>query len=225
LRSSTRLLLGIALSAALLGGAAGCQPTRVTEPVTARHGGADADEQMEFWHTLADQPVTSNDDAFHGLLLYVDQQDPSNTYEERVAAMKGRGMLSANFDEPADQAVSRGTLSVAIAKAINVRGGLLMSLFGATPLGPTPRYATREMVFLDLFPPSSPNQTFSGTEFLGIMGKLEDYQRGVDYVGQPTGTEARKANVEQQEQTENPVPQQPGIPPAPVQPQNPPAGQ
>ena len=81
------------------------------------------------------------------------------------------------------------------------------------------------MVFLDLFPPSSPNQTFSGTEFLGIMGKLEDYQRGVDYVGQPTGAEARKANVEQQEQTENPAPEQPGLPPAPVQPQNLPAGQ
>jgi hypothetical protein len=43
--------------------------------------------------------------------------------------------------------------------------------------GPTPRYATRELVYLDLYPPSGPNQTFSGTEFLGIMGKIEDYQR------------------------------------------------
>ena len=224
MRSNTPLLLGIAAVIALLAGA-GCGASRVTEPVTARHGGADPDEQMEFWHTLADQPVTSNDDAFHGLLLYVDQQDPAATYEERVAAMKSRGMLPANFDEPAEQAVSRGTLAVAIAKALNIRGGLLMSLLGATPLGPTGRYATRELVFLDLFPPSSPNQTFSGTEFLGIMGKLEDFQRGVDYVGQPTGAEARKTNVEQQEQTENPAPQQPGIPPAPVQPQNPPSGQ
>jgi hypothetical protein len=223
LRSNTLIVLGVALL--LRGQLLGCQASRVGEPVTARHGGADPDEQMEFWHTLADQPVTSNDDAFHGLLLYVDGQDPATTYADRVAAMKSRGMLPANFDEPSEQGVTRGTLSVAIAKALNLRGGLLMSLLGATPLGPTPRYATREMVFLDLFPPSSPNQTFSGTEFLGIMGKLEDYQRGVDYVGQPTGAKAAKENVEETIQTDNPVPQQPGLPPAPVQPQNPPAGQ
>ena len=30
---------------------------------------------------------------------------------------------------------------------------------------------------MELYPASSPNQTFSGTEFLGIIGKLEDYQR------------------------------------------------
>ena len=33
------------------------------------------------------------------------------------------------------------------------------------------------MVFLGIYPPSSPNQTFSGTEYLGIIGKAEDYQR------------------------------------------------
>jgi hypothetical protein len=41
-----------------------------------------------------------------------------------------------------------------------------------------PRYATRELMYLDLYPPSSPQQTFSGTEFLGIIGRIEDYQRG-----------------------------------------------
>jgi hypothetical protein len=61
---------------------------------------------------------------------------------------------------------------VMITKSLGITGGWAMRAFG-----PTPRYATRELVYLDLYPPSSPNQTFSGTEFLGIMGKFEDWQR------------------------------------------------
>jgi hypothetical protein len=49
-------------------------------------------------------------------------------------------------------------------------------------LGPTPRYATRELQYIGVYPPSSPEQVFSGTELVGIMGRVEDYQRGnVDF--------------------------------------------
>jgi hypothetical protein len=58
-------------------------------------------------------------------------------------------------------------------RILNQRGGLTTSLFG-----PTPRYATRELMFLNVYPPSTPNQVFSGTEFVGIIGRVEDYQRG-----------------------------------------------
>ena len=42
--------------------------------------------------------------------------------------------------------------------------------------GPSPRYAVKEVVDADIFPPSSPQQTFGGSEFVGVIGKLEDYQ-------------------------------------------------
>lgn len=151
---------------------AGCQSARVAEPLASKLGGNDPDAQMEFWHQLAERPVTSNDDAFHGLLLYLDGADPAADYAGRVRALKARGLLPAGFAQPANQAIDRGTLAVAISKALHIKGGWAMRAFGATP-----RYATRELVYLDLYPPSSPNQTFSGTEFLGIMGKFEDWQR------------------------------------------------
>jgi hypothetical protein len=151
---------------------AGCQTARVDRPLTAELGGSDEETQLEFWHSLAEQPVTSNDDAFHGLLLFLDGTDPASDYAGRVAALKERRYLPAGFDQPAEQAVSRGTLAVALARVLEVRGGIMMSLTGKTP-----RYATKELVFLGIFPPSSPNQTFSGTEYLGIIGKAEDYQR------------------------------------------------
>jgi hypothetical protein len=167
IRASLRLAtLGLILLAS------GCQTARVDRPLTRELAGNDANEQLEFWHRLADQRVTSNDDAFHGLLLFLDGDDPATDYDGRVRALRSRRLLPKGFNQPAEQAVQRGTLAVGILKALDIKGGLTLRL-----LGPTPRYAVRELVFMELYPPSSPNQTFSGAEFLGIIGKVEDHQR------------------------------------------------
>jgi hypothetical protein len=150
----------------------GCKTARVDKPLTAELGDSDPDTQLEFWHTLAQQSVTSNDDAFHGLLLFLDGTDASTDYAGRVETLKSRKLLPAGFNRPAEEAVDRGTLAVALSRTLKIRGGLVMAL-----TGPSPRYATKELVFLGIYPPSSPNQTFSGTEYLGIIGKAEDYQR------------------------------------------------
>ena len=161
----------IVLAIAMLVG--GCKSAFVSDPLTQKFGGDDPEQQMEFWHQLSERPLTCNDEAFHGLFLYVDGTDPHENYEQRVAAMKERKMLSKGFDQPANQAVWRGVLAVAICRALEIKGGVNMHL-----LGPTPRYATRELMFVGIYPTSSPRQTFSGTEFLGIMGRVEDWQRG-----------------------------------------------
>ena len=150
----------------------GCQTAKVAQPLTGKLAGNDPDSQLEFWHTLATRPVTSNDEAFHGLLLYADGQDPAKDYSGRLGVLKSRKMLPEKFDAPADRAVERGPLAVAIVRLLDIKGGVMLRLTGAQ------RYAVRELQFLDLYPPSGPNQTFSGTEYLGIIGRLEDYQRG-----------------------------------------------
>ncbi|HVT89820.1 MAG TPA: hypothetical protein VHD56_13280 [Tepidisphaeraceae bacterium] len=159
--------------AIILGLAAGCQTAHVAEPLTGKYGGADADAQMEFWHQLADRPVTCNDEAFHGLLLYLDGKDDNADYAARISSMKSRSLLPGDFHAPANDAVSRGVLAVAISRALQIKGGVMLHVARTSP-----RYATRELMFMDLYPPSSPNQTFSGAEFLGIMGRVEDWQRG-----------------------------------------------
>ena len=163
----------VAVLIALL--ACGCTsaPTRVPDSLTKELAGSDPDAQMEFWHQLAQKPLTSNDDAFHGLLLYLNGSDDAETYEARVDTLRARNMLPRGFDEPADVAVSRGTLAVAILRMTGIKGGVTTRVFG-----PSPRYAVRELMFAGLYPTSSPNQTFSGSEFVGIIGRIEDYQRG-----------------------------------------------
>jgi hypothetical protein len=151
----------------------GCHSAQVAEPLTDKLGGNDPDAQMEFWHTLAERNLTSNDEAFHGLLLYLDTEDPATDYAGRVKALKAKGLLDAGFNQPAHQAIQRGILAQALVRALKIKGGLMQRLTHDNP-----RYAVREMMYMDLYPPSSPQQTFSGTEFLGIIGRIEDYQRG-----------------------------------------------
>src|SRR5688500_18051373 len=103
-------VLGALLVMALL---CGCKSARVSEPLTQKLGGDDPDTQLEFWHQLSERPITCNDEAFHGLLLYIDGTDPNESYEQRVAALKARKMLPESFDQPANQAVHRGVLAMA----------------------------------------------------------------------------------------------------------------
>jgi hypothetical protein len=170
--------LALGLLAVFLALAGGCQSAHVSDSVVTKFPGDEAAAQLDFWHDLAQSRLTSNDDAFHGLLLYLDSSDPCTSYDQRVAKLSQRGLLPAHFSEPADLAVERGTLAYAIVKILHLHGGWVMHVFG-----PSPRYAVKELVYASIFPPSSPQQTFSGSEFVGVIGKLEDYQETASSAG------------------------------------------
>jgi len=166
-------LIGVLLSAVILLFGGGCHAPQVEKPLTASLPEDPVDAQLEFWHGLEDRPITCNDEAFHGILLLLDGKDDSLDYAMRANRLKSRHLLAVNFDRPGTEAVQRGTVATALVRGLKIPGGVMMSITGAAP-----RYATRELVYRGMFPPSSPEQTFSGAEFVGIMGKAEDYQHG-----------------------------------------------
>lgn len=153
----------------------GCGNAQVANPLTQSLAGNDPDSRIAFWHTLAERKVTSNDEAFHGLLLLIDDNDPAADYAGRVKVLKEQGLLPRDFDQPADQAVYRGTLAVVICNALDIKGGVVMRLVGTNG-----RYASRELQYLNIFPDGSPHQTFRGDEYLYVIGRTEDYQRQLD---------------------------------------------
>lgn len=171
--------LGILVTAVLQ--FSGCNTAQVADPLTNTLSDNRPETQLEFWHQLTSRPITSNDEAFHGLILFMEVEDPPADYQGRMELLGSLQMLPPGFDRPANQAVLRGTLAVAITRLLEIKGGLVMRL-----LGPSPRYATRELQYLSLYPPSSPQQTFSGTEFVGVMGRIEDYQRITHPIDKPT---------------------------------------
>ena len=167
-RRALRLSLMASLSALFL--ACQSQNAKVEKPLTETL--AAPASQLDFWHELALRPLVSNDEAFHGLLLYVDGEDPALNYRGRMQLMKWKGMLSEGFDRPENEAVTRGTLAMAATRILNIKGGLTMRVFG-----PSPRYAVREMQYINLFPESATYQTFSGSQFITFVGRIEDKQR------------------------------------------------
>lgn len=170
MRSKTALVVMV-LAGAVLGG--GCEVAHVKESLTTRYSGTDESSQMDFWHELAERPLASNDEAAQALLLFVDGTAPATSYEDRVNLLKEKGLYPGYFDKPGDEAVQRGVVAYALCKVLKIRGGITMSITGVSE-----RYAVRELVDMELFPTSSPGQTFSGTELVGVIGKAEDYQRG-----------------------------------------------
>ena len=182
--SAPQLLLVIVLFS-------GCTAAHVERSLTEDFGSNDSEAQLEFWHALQDRPVASNDEAFHALLLYLNEnEDPASNYQQRMSWLKSHDMLDQKFERPANEGVTRGTLAVALVKALQIKGGVMMHL-----LGPTPRYAIRELQFVGLYPRSSPHQSFTGAELVSIIGRVEDFQRAhrldLDPKQLPEGTTGR----------------------------------
>src|ERR1051326_2431177 len=170
-RSLLRAFLLVIGAGSLLTG--GCRSATVSDWLLPRLDASDAPTQMEFWHTLALRDQISNDEAFHGLLLYMDKRDPAASYADRLSLLKSRHWLAQSFNQPAEAMLTRGTLADALVRALELKGGVTLRV-----LGPTERYATRELEYRGLYPPSSPNQIFSGSEFVGVIAKVEDFRHG-----------------------------------------------
>src|SRR5579863_4375550 len=88
----------------------GCHTAQVKNPLPPAVYAANPDAQMDFWHDLATRKLASNNEAFHGLLLYFDGKDSAENYQQRVQVLKSRKLLPAKFHEPENAAVTRGTL-------------------------------------------------------------------------------------------------------------------
>ncbi len=161
----------------------GCGRTNITQPLAssvAEPEGAEFDE-MEFWHELPGRAVVANGDALVGLIFLAAGGSTSageapmadligSGYAERIEYAKQRGWLAPDFDEVPDLAVRRGVIARALADICQVRGGVMMHL-----LGPTERYSARELEYLGIMPPGSPNQIVTGGEFIGVIGQAQDY--------------------------------------------------
>lgn len=167
---NVRQLFLAAATPLVLVGVLGCEATHRASPLVTEYDEQNVDAEMDFWHGLAEEPITTNNDAFHGLIEFDQGSDPNRTYEERVTWLTQQGYLDANFKGDADEAVKRGTVAQILARMLGVDGGLTMRLIGANP-----RYATRELIYLRVMRGGTAQQALSGIQFVGIMGKAHDF--------------------------------------------------
>jgi hypothetical protein len=171
MRPSTSHLAALLLVAAAVLPFAGCQRTIVSSPLQTDYAADDIGAELDFWHQMPTRSAVTNNEALHGLFLLLDGEDKAGNWEARVNLAKSRGWLDADWAEPANQSVSRGTLARAICVACKIDGGVMMRV-----LGPVPRYAVRELVFLRIMAdPSTDYQSLTGLEYIGVVSKAQDY--------------------------------------------------
>jgi hypothetical protein len=145
----------------------GCARTVSDASVADRHGSPEA--ELEFWDTLTTQRVISTNDALHGLLMLADER--AGTFQDRLAAARRRGWVGGGPDPDPNASAAVGLIAVAVCDILDIRGGATMRL-----LGRSPRYCTREIVYLGLIPQRGERQALSGLEFIDLAGRIEDYR-------------------------------------------------
>lgn len=165
MRSEAALILACAGVAAI---ATGCART-----VAERSAVDDRrDDPPGFWSDLETRRIVTNNDALHGLMLSVDDGDPHETYEDRLRDSVARGWLPTDRTPetmPANTSARMGDLAMAACKIADIRGGLTMTIFGLSP-----RYATRELVALEIIPDRSEGQAITGLEFIEFASRVQD---------------------------------------------------
>lgn len=157
---------GCAKSGAGVAGGTPLTAPAATKPVETVASG-------EFWYALARSTRVTNAEATRAVLLHTDDPAADLDYAGRVAALKGKRMLPRDFSAPPESLADRGDLAVAICRILDLKGGLTSRMFPDNP-----RYATRTLVFEGVYPDSTPQQGFTGADFVGVIGAIDDRRRG-----------------------------------------------
>ncbi len=167
---ATRLLSAALVSATLL---TGCARTIVVEPQETSYDPNDVTAQLDFWHELPGRSAITNDEGIHGIILMINGTDETGSYENRLAFLETNGWLPKGLgDEASNVAMQRGTLASILTRAMDIEGGVMMRLTDKSP-----RYAYRELVYMNLMPEGSEQMVLDGLDYVGVISKCEDHMR------------------------------------------------
>lgn len=165
-RLARTLVVAASFTCAALGA---CSATHVKDSAVD-HAATSATE-LDFWQGLETQPLLSNHDALHGLLLLADGKDDVGGFADRLTEARRRGWLGATAPLDSDGAATVGLVSVALCEVLKIDGGLTMKVLGSSQ-----RYCTRALIDAGLLPDRSPNQVVRGPEFLDLVAHAEDWR-------------------------------------------------
>ncbi len=143
-----------------------CQPYMMKSSAVDQFAGPQ--QEIEFLDALEDMSAVTNNDALHGLLILADGTDPSKDYQDRVAEGVRRKWLSSSFDQQANASADLGWMAGAGCRIMKIQGGFTMRIFG-----PIDRYALKELIYMEILPMRTDNQSLTGAEFIDYMNRLE----------------------------------------------------
>ncbi len=105
------------------------------------------------------------------LILYMLKKNVPASYNARIKLMKKLGFMDNSFSKKKNDRLTRGDISLMIAKVLKLKGSFLYNLFG------TGRYSYRLLVYHNLMPISKSEwDSISGEELIEAIRLASEYK-------------------------------------------------
>lgn len=127
------------------------------------------EDELDFLDHVATLPVATNNDVLHGLFLLEQSDLVGQHYDRYLFEARRRGWIAEEAFPSPNESARIGMIAMAACDLLNIKGGMSMRLFG-----PFPRACTRELVYLEMIPLRTENQSLSGLEFIDLLSRIED---------------------------------------------------
>jgi len=168
-RMSCHALTGAALILLAAGWASAAAP-----PVPAAPAPPAASSDARFFGELAYKDVATAADTARALVILVSAGKETGTdFEAAKAYLATRGVRAGGWLEKAsaDTPTDKGHLASLICRALGIKGGLWMRLFG-----PLPRLALRECAYLELMAMGADYRHVTGGELAGVIARADQWR-------------------------------------------------
>ena len=123
-----------------------------------------------FIHRLSSAETVSENDALRGMLMLLDGEDATGTFEARVDNLLERKILDSSWDFDATRSLTRGRLAYMIYQATGIPGGITLTL-----TGPSQRYCLRELRYRGMMGTGWLFGQVTGLEFISALSRADTY--------------------------------------------------
>jgi hypothetical protein len=126
-------------------------------------------QSNELLDVLFEEPATTLGQAAYLVLTASGRIPDDSSPADAAASLAAQGWTVP--ERGADEPLTLGEYSHLLMQAFELKGGVMYRII------PGPRYAGRELVYLELIKgDTSPYRTFSGEEAIGILGRLMEWK-------------------------------------------------
>lgn len=124
-----------------------------------------------YFREIADRKVTTINDGCKVITMFLRLDKEYPDFNSQFQMLKYKGIVPYNLEAQPDVPLRKGVLAYMVAKALGIKGGVIMRLFGVSQ-----RYALKECVFLDLMMEENAREIVEGKELIGVLLRMEKYQ-------------------------------------------------
>jgi len=138
--------------------------------------------EMDFLDYMVRRPKCTFAHAVKAVTIFLDGAQGAATYEQQYQFLVDRHVVRPQWNMLPLQWVDRGTIAYMLYQAMDLTGGVNMTLFGSWGLGDR-RFAYREMRYRKLVEAGVDYNYVSGPELVTLLGKVDSYMRDTGRYG------------------------------------------